>query len=247
MALNIVRKKKQTPYQARQESIKQAIAENEILREHLKADHPLLEFEPVRVSESITFWISNKQSGQASIATAAMFNLNSGLSDILQEQQFKSTFMSALQAFLFWETAREVESRQNLLLIEQNGAIQWPAVRVFVERAMQHLPFEIETISQDGTIHFCLHPIEIKSVRAQMSLNMGLTQADYSDAMQHVGHLNANSAFGDHLLMQLTRAILVLPTEKQLEQMQADAEADRPLNVQKHIAEARALLNAQAG
>lgn len=86
----------QTPHNARLARIRRFIEEDEFLRDFFRQDHPLLVWEPICLSESLTYRLSFRHKPEVSvIGCAVLFNLNDYYPDLVQKDQFRATFTRA--------------------------------------------------------------------------------------------------------------------------------------------------------
>lgn len=232
MALRISRIKPApapTPRQALTASITEFIASEPALAAQLPADHPLISFELLNLSEALTFRISLRQQPEVSaVGCAPVFDLTGLVPGGLNLPGFTLAVRAVLRALLFW-TGADL-SRENLRLIDHQGRVEWQALVHYLERALQPLSLEVAidlaeealtlTLSADGC------------VPARLRIGKGLIEAQYGPAVSQLGHLRANEAIKDHLLIQLSRLVLELKTPEQMEVLlaaqQEAAEAQIP-------------------
>jgi len=202
-----------TPREALLDSIAAFVASEPALAQYFPADHPLLAFEFLHLSESLTFKVSLRSVPERfAIGCAAVFEMSTLA---LAEEAFALAFHSVVRALLFWQPEADL-SRENLRLIDPQGQIEWDAVAAFVARALAPLPFACDREDTDEQIAFRLAPRpELGAVPLTLRMARQLMQATYGPMAAQSGHFRANEALKDHLLIQLTRLILQLMTPEQ--------------------------------
>jgi hypothetical protein len=207
----------QAPYAARLGRIRHFIERDDFLKGFFPHEHPLLVWEPIHASESLTYRLSLRHKPEIFVVGCAqLFHLNGNFPNQVQQAEFRTSFNSILRTLLFWTDNDEIERRESIRLIDDQGHVEWQAVGMFIHLATKHLPFIVHVREDENILTFIFQAKEIvTAVDIGLNLNRVGIQSNYLQVFTERGGILANEAFRDHLLIQLSRTFFSLLSGEQ--------------------------------
>lgn len=185
-----------------------------VLSKFLRENHPLFEFEPFALSESLSFNIRVRGLPWEVTGTGFCYDLGRVLADVTEETRFYAGLMSSIRALLFFKIhADTLEERFALPLLTQNG-IDWQAVERFVYLSVGHLPLTVRFEQDENYFDIWLEMDGHASIRIRKHKASLASKYPFENTPQ--SRFVVTEALRDHLMIHLSRALLLdLMTESE--------------------------------
>ncbi|MGV3524232.1 MAG: hypothetical protein ACO1RX_08410 [Candidatus Sericytochromatia bacterium] len=222
MALRIATARPCASEQTRQQRLAAFVAEDPFLQPYFREQHPLFLWEPLQLSESLSYRVSLRHDpAQSVIGCAELFDLQGEQPDRHQTQQFTSAYTSVLRTLLFCQNNPDVAKRQALELLDAQGQIQWDTVLLFAHLATRHLPIHVKTRDDPTRLSLIFEPqAPLQALPVGLHLQRASLQSRCQETLHAEGLTPAQEALQDQLLIQICRCLLSLVSPAQAVAMQ---------------------------